>query len=263
MVEFVDYVKKLMGWCPQKGFDFADARREKHELYDDKFYQKDSHAAKGVTSGEKLIVYYQDINLASIVIITGILFLIVMAIFFIIAFFIPILRNFFYILSSIGIFIVSFYMLHFNGKNAELTAGSIIVNRPFHKSVVIPKDSILKTEVVKNYNHSFRWIFPLMVIIMSLFFMNKIIDVSSCYFAGNYSLLDTISIIIMYIGLMSLYLSTYFKGKKISPYRSALKITAKLKNEVSLYVYVNDPQEMKNILEVNLCCDKKLHYELQ
>ena len=242
----------MMGWCPQKGFDFADARREKHELYDDKFHEKDSHAAKGITTGENLIIYYLDVNTVSIAIIAIILFSIVMAIFFIIAFFIPILRNFVYILSSIAIFIVSFYMLYFNGKNAELTTSSIIVNRPFQKSVVIPKDSILKTEVVKNYNHSFRWIFPLMVIFMLAFFMENIIDVSSRYFVGNYSLLDTISIIIMYIGLMSLYLSIYFKGKKISPYRSALKITAKLKNEVSLYVYVDDPQEMKNILEVNL-----------
>ncbi len=54
------------------------------------------------------------------------------------------------------------------------------------------------------------------------------------------------------IGIMSLYISIYLKGKKISPYRSALKITAKLKNEVSLYVYVDDPQEMKNTLEVSL-----------
>ena len=217
MVEFVDYVKKLMGWCPQKGFDFADARREKHELCDDKFHEKDSHAAKCVTSGEKLIIDYQDISIASIVIITGILFLIVMAIFFIIALFVPILRNFVYILSSMSLFIVSFYMLYFNGKNAELTAGSIIVNRPFHKSVVLPKDSILKTEVVKNYNHSFRWIFPLMVIIWLAFFMNKIIDASSRYFAGNYSLMDTASIIFMYIGIISVYISIYCMGKKKSP----------------------------------------------
>ena len=245
-------IRKMMGWCPQKGFKFADARREKHELYDDKFHVKDSHAAKGITTRENLIIYYRDVNIVSIAIIAIILFSIIMVIFFIIALFIPILRNFVYILSSIGFFIVSFYMLYFNGKNAELTTGSIIVNRPFHKPVVIPKDSILKTEVVKNYNHSFRWIFPLMVIIMSAFFMNNIINVSSRYFAGNYSLLDTISIVFAYIGMMSLYISIYLKGKKISPYSSALKITAKLKNEVSLYVYVNDPQEMKNTLEVGL-----------
>ena len=253
MIALVENIRKVMGWCPQKGFDFIDARREKHELYDDKFHVKDSHAAKGVTSGKKLIIDYQDINIASIIIITGILFLIVMAISFIIALLIPILRNFVYILSSMAFFIISFLMLYYSYKrNAELTAGSIIVNRPFHKSVVIPKDSILKTEVVKNYSHSFRWIFPLMVIIMSAFFMNKIINVSSSYFAGNYSLLDTTSIVFMYIGITSLYLSIYFKGKKISPYRSVLKITAKLKNEVSLYVYVDDPQEMKNTLEVSL-----------
>ena len=252
-LNFAENIRKIMGWCPQKCFDLADARREKHEQYDDKFYQKDSHAAKGVTSGDKLIIDYQDINIASIVIITGILFLIVMAIFFIIAFFIPILRNFVYFIFSMAFFIISFLVLYYSYKrNAELTAGSIIVNRPFHKSVLIPKDSILKIEVVKNYNYSFRWIFPLMVIIMSAFFMNKIINVSSSYFAGNYSLLDTTSIVFMYIGITSLYLSIYFKGKKISPYRSVLKITAKLKNEVSLYVYVDDPQEMKNTLEVSL-----------
>ncbi len=182
-----------------------------------------------------------------------ILFSIVIAIsvLMIIALFVPIFRNFVFIIFSIASFIISFYMFYFNGKNAELTAGSIIVNRPFHKSVVIPKDSILKTEVVKNYNHSFRWIFPLMMIIMSAFFMNNIINVSSRYFAGNYSLLDTISIVFAYIGIISLYISIYLKGKKISPYRSVLKITAKLKNEVFLYVYVNDPQEMKNTLEVS------------
>ena len=251
MAEFFNYVKKLMGWCPQKGFEFADARREKHELYDDKFHVKDSQAAKGITTGEKLIIYYQNVNIVSIAII---LFSIVIAIYvlMIIALFVPIFRNFVYIIFSIASFIISFYMLYFNGKNAEITAGSIIVNRPFHKSVVIPKDSILKTKVVKNYNHSFRWIFPLMGILWLAFIMEKIIDVSSSYFAGNYLLLDTISIIFMYIGIMSLYISIYLMSKKSSSYRNALKITAKLKNEVSLYVYVNDPQEMKNTLEVSL-----------
>ena len=253
LVDIADRMKRMMGWCPQKGFDFADARSEKHEPYDDKFYQKDSHAAKGVTSGEKLIIDYQDINIAGIVIITGILLSIVMAIFFIIAFFLPIFRNFVYIIFSIASFIISFLMLYYSyRRNAELTAGSIIVNRPFQKSIVIPKDSILKSEVVKNYNHSFWWIFPLLVIIMSAFFMNKIIDVSTSYFGGNYSLLDTISIVFAHIGIMSIYVSIYFMGKKTTPYRSALKITAKLKNEISLYVYVDDPQELKNTLEVSL-----------
>jgi len=91
-----------------------------------------------------------------------------------------------------------------------------------------------------------------MVIIWLAFFMNKIIDASSRYFAGNYSLMDTASIIFMYIGIISVYISIYCMGKKKSPYRNALKITAKLKNEVSLYIYADDPQEMKNILEVNL-----------
>ena len=251
MTAVAEHIKRMMGWCPQKGFNPADARREKHEQYDNEFHETNSHAAKGITTGEKLIIDYLEINIVSIAII---LFSIVISIFvlMIIALFIPIFRNFVYIIFSIASFIIFLYMFYFNGKNAELTAGSIIVNRPLHKSIVIPKDSILKTEVVKNYNHSFRWIFPLMVIIMSAFFMNNIINVSSRYFAGNYSLLDTISIVFAYIGIMSLYISIYLKGKKISPYRSVLKITAKLKNEVSLYVYVDDPQELKNTLEVSL-----------
>jgi len=250
MVEFVDYVKKLMGWCPQKGFDLADARREKHELYDDKFYQMDSHAAKGITTGDKLIIDYLEFNIVGIAII---LFSIVIAIFvLIIAFFVPILRNFVQIFCSIGFFVVLILLLYAKRKNAELTTGSIIVNRQFHKSIVIPKDSILKTEVVKNYNHSFQWIHPLLVIIMSAFLMNSIIDVSTSYFGGYYSLLDAISTILLYIGLISAYISIYFMGIKKSTYRSALKITAKLKDEISLYVYVNDPQELKNTLEVSL-----------
>ena len=252
ILNFTETIRKMMGWCPQKGFNFADARSEKHELYDNKFHEKDSHTTKEITTGEKLIIEYRDINMAGIVLIFGFLYLIFMAIFFIIALFSPILRNFVYIISSMSLFIISYYMLYFNEKNAELTAGSIIVNRPFHKSVVIPKDSILKTKVVKNYNHSFRWIFPLMGILWLAFIMEKIIDVSSSYFAGNYLLLDTISIIFMYIGIMSLYISIYLMSKKSSSYRNALKITAKLKNEISLYVYINDPQEMKNTLEVSI-----------
>ena len=31
MVEFVDCVKKLMGWCPQKDFDFMPAGDTKHK----------------------------------------------------------------------------------------------------------------------------------------------------------------------------------------------------------------------------------------
>lgn len=250
-LNFAQTIRKMMGWCPQKGFDFADARREKHELYDDKFYQKDSHTAKGITTGEKLIIDYLDFNIVSIAII---LFSIVMAIFVLMisAFFVPILRNFVFIIFSVGLFIVIFILMYAKRKNAELTVDSIIVNRPFQKPVVIPKDTILKTEVVKNYNHSVRWIIPLSVIIILAISMKSIADVSSHYFAGNYSLLDTIPIVFVNIGLISAYISIYFMGKKKSTYRSALKITAKLKNEVSLYVYVDDPQELKNTLEVGL-----------
>jgi len=250
-INVAETIRKMMGWCPQKGFNFADARREKHELYDDKFHKKDSHTAKGITTGEKLIIDYLNFNIVSI---TIILFSIVIAIFVLIiaAFFVPILRNFVQIIFSIGFFIVLFLLLYAKRKNAELTTGSIIVNRPFHKPVIIPKDSILKTEVVKNYNHTLRWIYPLLVIIWLAFSMKSIIDVSSLYFSGNNSLLDTISTGIMYIGLMSAYTSIYFTNKNKSPYRSALKITAKLNNEVSLYVYVDDPQKMKNMLEVSI-----------
>ena len=250
-INVAETVRKLMGWCPQKGFDFADARREKHEQYDDKIHEKDSHTAKRITTGEKLIIDYLDFNIVGIAIL---LFSIVIAIFVLVvsAFFVPILRNFVLIIFSIGFFIVFFLLLCAKIKNAEITADSIIVNRPFQKSVVIPKDSILKTEVVKNYNHSLRWIFSLSIIIILAFSIKSIIDVSSLYFSGNYSLLDTISIVIMHIGLISAYILIYFTNKNKSPYRSALKITAKLKNEVSLYVYVDDPQGMKNTLGVSL-----------
>ena len=251
LVDITDRMKRMMGWCPQKGFNLADARREKHEQYDDEFHEMNSHVTKGITTGEKLIIDYLEINIVSIAII---LFSIVISIFVLIisVFFIPILRNFIHIIFSAGYFIVLILLLYAKRKNAELTAGSIIVNRPFHKSVVIPKDSILKTEVVKNYSYSLRRILPPIVIIMLTFSMSKIIDVSSQYFTGNYSLLDATSNLFVYIGLMLIYISIYFMGKKKSTYRNALKITAKLKNEVSLNVYVDDPQEMKNKLEVNL-----------
>lgn len=244
-------IRKLMEWCPQKGFDFADTKREKHELYDYKFNEKDAHAAKGITTGGNLIIDYQDVNIVSIAII---LFSIVTAIFVlvIIAFFIPMFRNFVHILFSIAFFIISFLILYSTRINAELTTGSIIVNRPFHKSVVIPKDSILKTGVVNNYNHSVRWIYILLIIIMLAFSMKSIIDASSLYFAGNNSLLDTISIVSINIGMMLVFIVIFFTNKIKSPYHSALKITAKLKNEVSIYVYVEDPQEMKNVLEASL-----------
>ena len=250
-INVAETIRKMMGWCPQKSMDFVNARREQHERYGDKFYQKDSHAAKRITTGEKLIIDYLEFNVVSIAII---LFSIVIAIIILIisSFFVPILRNFVRIIFSIGFFIVIFLLMYVKRKNAELTADSIIVNRPFHKPVVIPKDSILKTEVVRNYNHSFRWIFPLVVIFWLVFSMKSIMDVSSQYITRNYSLLDAISSVFLYIGVMSAYTSIYFISKKKSTYRNALKITAKLKNEVSLYVYVDDPQEMKNTLEVSL-----------
>jgi hypothetical protein len=250
-INVAETIRKMMGWCPQKSMDFVNARREQHERYGDKFYQKDSHAAKRITTGEKLIIDYLEFNVVSIAII---LFSIVIAIIILIisAFFVPILRNFVRIIFSIGFFIVIFLLMYVKRKNAELTADSIIVNRPFHKPVVIPKDSILKTEVVRNYNHSFRWIFPLLAIIMLAFLIKNIIDASYFYFSGNYSLLDATSTVLLYIGLVSAYISIYFMGKKKSTYRNALKITAKLKKEVSLCVYTDDPQEMKNTLEVSL-----------
>ncbi|MBW6517093.1 MAG: DUF1673 domain-containing protein [ANME-2 cluster archaeon] len=249
-LDFGQTIRKMMGWCPQKGFDLADTRREKHGLYGEKFHEMAPHAVKGITPGEKLIIDYLEFNVVSIGII---LFSIVMAIIilFISAFFVPILRNFVRIIFSIGFLFVIFLLMYAKRKNAELTADSIIVNRPFHKPVVIPKDNILKTEVVRNYNHLVRWIIPLLVLFWLAFSMTHITEVSSQYFAGNYSLLDASSTVLLNIGVISAYISIYFMGKKKSTYRNALKITAKLKNEVSLHVYVDNPQKLKNKLEVN------------
>lgn len=244
-------IRKLMGWCPQIS-GLAEAGREK-QLWDDTFHKKISQTTKVITTEDNLVIDYQDFNVVSIAIILAIiLFSIVIAVFVLMisTFFVPIIRNFAFLILSAGFLIVIVFLMYVKRVNAEITVDSIIVNRPVKKPIIIPKNSILKTDVVKNFYHSASRILTLPLIIWLAISLNTIADVLSHYFAGNYSLLDVIPIILVNISLFSAFISIYFIGKKKSTYPSALKITAKLKNEVYLYVYVDDPQKLKKILDV-------------
>lgn len=148
----LDHIKKLMGWCPQKDFILENAGIENHELYYNSSFQRDTRSEKGTE-------ITADID-TGIIPAAGLLAFIVLLFFGLIF---PILVYF----AVFSVFLS--YLIQFiqDRTTLEITSGSIILRRPLFKPVVIPKESILRTEVVKNINYTLRWILlPLAIVLI-------------------------------------------------------------------------------------------------
>ena len=129
----------------------------------------------------------------------------------------------------------------------EITSSSVIFRRSLFKHVVIPKESILKIEVVKNINYTLRWILlPLAIVLIVvlaygakdiLYISDSLKDFSAII--SKFSLKGTI---ILILGV------TFYMACIRSKYPKALKITSKIKKRIT--IYTEDPHELARKLGI-------------
>lgn len=236
-INVTEIIRKTMGWCPQKDLALAHIEVEKHGLSYTSLYKNGVLSEKGTN----IIIDYQYMDIASIAII---LFTALAALFvlFMVGFVLPIYREFVSLLVASPVFLAAVILLYQDRTNIEFTSTAIIIRRPFFKPIVISRDSILKTEVVKNYNHTIRWMILPVAIILLIFLGKDTMDIAFQYIAQKEPIAAIISIVFVKATTMLLFVVLFYKSKIRSYNPNALKITAKNKKEVTLYV--DNPQEL-------------------
>jgi FlaA1/EpsC-like NDP-sugar epimerase len=122
----------------------------------------------------------------------------------------------------------------------------MIIKRPLLHPIVISKDSILKTEVIKNINHTMRLIFLPMGILLQVILIMDAVNTISRYIAQNDPLAVIISFVFLRVTTMVLFVVLFYKAYIRSYYPDALKVTARNNKEVTLYI--DNPQDMERKL---------------
>ncbi|MDW7775822.1 MAG: hypothetical protein SCH39_05705 [Methanosarcinales archaeon] len=235
---FTERVRKIMGWCPQKDFGFMQAGDTK--------YKTDMHdfcTGYGDTQKkwrEKVLVDVPVLDSGMIRILIPV---------WIVGFMLMIIVNHY---SILDIFIVLAYYLAVllwvlqNRTTVELTYGTIIIHRPFLRSIVIQKNEITKSQVMKNLSHRKRWILRLVEIIILIFVASHNLNAIRINIEQSLPILVTM-VNIFYIPLITVWLAVLFFNNEIRMhYEASLHVAI---NKRQFMFYVDNPDEFSLMLQ--------------
>jgi len=230
--------RKIMGWCPQKDFGFMQAGDTKHRTG-----VHDFCAGYGDTQKKKWEKVLVDVPVLDSGMIR--IFLPVM----IVGFMLMTIVNHYSILDFFILFAYYLALLLWvlqNRTTVELTHGTIIIHRPFLRSIVMQKNEITKTQVIKNYTHTTRWIIrPVGLIVLILL---AIRNINAIYINIEQSL----SMLVTMVNIFSMPLITlmfaviFYNFEMRAHYRAAMEV-ATSKRQVTFYV--DNPDEFSVMLQ--------------
>ncbi|HJH31155.1 MAG TPA: DUF1673 family protein [Methanosarcinaceae archaeon] len=161
LMDVADRMKIMMGWCPQKDFEFMQAGDTKHKTGMHNFC-----AGYGDTQKKRREKMFVDVPVLE----SGMIRIVLPVM--IVGFMLMAIVNHY---SMLDLFIVFIFYLSFllwffqNRTTVELTDDTIIIHRPFLRSIVIQKNEVIKTQVMKNFNNTTRWIFRSVELILLIF----------------------------------------------------------------------------------------------
>jgi hypothetical protein len=237
----LENIRKTMGWCPQEDFYLMRAEKGNCETVSVTPYKNDEFSEK-VT---KIIIDYRYLSIETIAII---LFAVVFGLFILITagLVFPEIRNLVSLLLTLLLLLTSVGLLYQDRTHVIFTSNAMIIKRPLLHPIVISKDSILKTEVIKNINHTMRLIFLPMGILLQVILIMDAVNTISRYIAQNDPLAVIISFVFLRVTTMVLFVVLFYKAYIRSYYPDALKVTARNNKEVTLYI--DNPQDMERKL---------------
>jgi hypothetical protein len=239
-INLMENVKKMMGWCPHKDI-LANFNKNDCEMISITSYKNDVFSEKGT----KIVIDYRYLSTSIIAIILfavffGIIFL------FIASFVFPEIRNLFPLLFPLLLLLASVVLLYQDRIHVIFTSNAIIIKRPLLQSIVISKESILKTEVMKNINHKIRLIILPVAILVQIFLIMDAVNTISRNIAQNDPLAVIISFVFLKVTTMVLFVVLFYKVYIRSCYPDALKVTVKDNKEFT--IYIDNPRDMENKL---------------
>ena len=240
MVLSVEYIRKLMGWCPQEDSALMYAKPIKQDIYFNSTYKKRANPDEKISA----IV---DIEHELAIIMGGAF--VALIILFIASFIFPRLWYF----TFLPVFLATLVLLIHVRTNVEFASNGLIIQRWLFKPVIVSKASILKTEIVTNNNHSRRWSFLPMAIIVLIFFAKsamRTIDIISKDIAQGAPLPVFFPLIFAEIAMALFLLVLFYMWKIRSYYPNGLKITLSNSNKITFYA--DNPLELADKLGVAL-----------
>lgn len=234
IANMVDKIKRVMGWCPQKDFTLAQTDINMYEHSYAFLANTDAHQGKGTNI---IIDYHKDLfKIVSLAAVSSFALIIASLIFPILGFFI-----------TLPILVGYAVLLYQERTKVEFTQNSINIQRPLFKPVIIPKDSILKFEIVNNLSYTMRWTIPLLVIVMLIYFRKSAIDIF-IYMAKNPPFYSVFLSILVKLAVVMILSVLFYKNYIRKKYPKVLKII--LKDGSNVIFYADSPQELMNKLEV-------------
>lgn len=238
---FTENIKRMMGWCPQKDFDFTHLdnmnKTNMNAIYSqNKVPEYDRDRVKILVDSSR------DAGIISILMPATIIFFI----FFIFM----TIRNKYSIIDIIPISIYYFALIILflqNKTYVEFAHDCIIIHRPLLRPITIQRNAVLKTEIIKNSMYRMRWFFlPLAFFALLLIIRHNLIAIYLNIMKSSPLIVKVIDVYSMPMTSLLLFVISYhYLVRSYNP--TFLKITTK-NREVTFYT--NNLQELKSELEV-------------
>ena len=241
MTTLIENIRKVMGWCPQEDSTLMYAKPEKQEIYFNSTYKKRANLDEKISA----IVDIEH----ELVIIMGWAF-VALIFLFIASFIFPGLLYFTFLPVFLAALVL--FLIHVR-TNVEFASNGLIIQRWLFKPVMVSKASILKTEIVTNNNHSMRWSFLPMAIIVLIFLAKSAmhtIDIISKDIAQGAPIPVFFPLIFAEITLAIFFLVLFYEWKIRLYYPNGLKITLSNSNKITFYA--DNPLELADKFGVAL-----------
>jgi len=231
-------IKRMMGWCPQKDLGFMQAGDTKHRTGKHDFCTEYGDMQK--KRREKVLVDVPVLDSGMIRILLPV---------WIVGFMLMTIINHYSILDFFIIFAYYLALLLVvlqNRTTVELASGTIIIHRPFLRSIVIQKNEVTKTQVTKNFAHRTRWIFRPFALIFLIFVATH--NINAIYINIEQSLPMLVTILnIFSIPLITVMSAVFFYNFEIrTHYQAILNVTI---NKRQFAFYLDNPDEFSVMLQ--------------
>lgn len=229
-------IKKTIGWCP-KNDTTSLSYKTPISVINNNYWQVRSVDLQE-KMGKKIIVdYLLHLDLIEIIIPS---ILIGVTMIFLNGF----LFNDSYLISIIGFFIIcvgyAIFLLQ-SHTVIKFTNNAVIIYKPLRKPIIINKEEIKKTEIIKNENHRFRWIFRITFIVFLIYMIINTINIIYLCEQQSYPLMEMLFNIVSMNLVSTLVLILIISSQIRSLYPTALKLVMGYHRDIILYV--DNPDE--------------------
>jgi hypothetical protein len=261
---FIEYLRKLMGWCPMKD-SIRKGRQE--DSYSGFKSENGSFQLMPFPSGlqeSKVIkaqAMYKGLGIAKILFLMLVALLPPIVIPLLgfgfspsptgpdhIVIFDPGLSLILDIYLTLILYLGLLAIILYNRTTVMLTHEKIIIRRHLFKSLVLQKEDVAQISVSKKKGYSYRWLLRLFFLAVLIFTLSQTIenitkDLSMETTPLSYKLIG----VLVSFWIVAFYLVLYYIFELAAAYRQVLKITTR--SNLNMEFYTDEPEEIMSILK--------------